>query len=182
VRLLVLAAMVGYALMVLVMTATPLSMVACGFAYVDAAFVIQWHAFAMFVPGFFTGQLIRRFGVTVVIMAGCLLYLICMAVNLSGIEIQNFWFGLVLLGLGWNFTFVGGTTLLTEVYRPEEKAKVQAINDFMVFGTSAAASFSSGALQNLLGWEAVNLAIIAPALIVFAAAFWLRRQRHACAA
>lgn len=173
----VLSAMVGYALMVLVMTATPLSMVAHGFAFTDAAFVIQWHAFAMFAPGFFTGHLIRKFGVTAVIMTGCLIYLVCMAVNLSGISIQSFWFGLVLLGLGWNFTFIGGTTLLTEVHRPEEKAKVQAINDFMVFGTSAVASFSSGALQNLIGWEAVNLAIAAPALIVFMAALWLRRLR-----
>lgn len=174
----VLSAMVGYALMVLVMTATPLSMVNCGFAFTDAAFVIQWHAFAMFAPGFFTGHLIRKFGVTVVIMVGCLLYLVAMGFNLSGIAIENFWFGLVVVGLGWNFTFVGGTTLLTEVYRPEEKAKVQAINDFFVFGTSAVASFSSGALQHLLGWDAVNLAVIAPALIVFVAAFWLHRQRH----
>jgi len=178
----VLSAMVGYALMVLVMTATPLTMVARGFAFDDAAFVIQWHAFAMFAPGFFTGHLIRKFGVSAIIMVGCLLYLACVAVNLSGVALQNFWFGLVLVGLGWNFMFVGGTTLLTEVHRPEETAKVQAINDFMVFGTSAAASFSSGALQNLIGWQAVNLAVIAPALIVFAAALWLRRERHARAA
>lgn len=175
----VLAAMLGYSLMVLVMTATPLSMIACGFAFTDAAFVIQWHAFAMFAPGFFTGHLIKRFGVNLIIMVGCLLYLVCMVVNLSGITIQNFWFGLVLLGVGWNFTFVGGTTLLTEVYRPEEKAKVQAVNDFMVFGASALASFSSGALQNLVGWDAVNLAIIVPAVFVFLVAYWLRRQRHA---
>ena len=173
----VLSAMIGYALMVLVMTATPLSMMACGFTFTDAAFVIQWHAVAMFAPGFFTGHLIRRFGVTTVIMAGCVLYLVCMAVNLAGIAIQNFWFGLVLLGLGWNFTFIGGTTLLTEVHRPEEKAKVQAINDFLVFGTSAVASFSSGALQNLIGWQAVNLAVAVPAVVVIIAALWLRRQR-----
>lgn len=177
----VLSAMVGYALMVLVMTATPLSMVACGFAFPDAAFVIQWHAVAMFAPGFFTGHLIRKFGITAIIMAGCVLFLVCMAVNLAGIDIMNFWFGLVLVGIGWNFTFIGGTTLLTDIYRPEEKAKVQAINDFLVFGLSAIASFASGALQNVYGWQAVNLAITVPALIVFMAAFWLRRWRHAVA-
>ena len=174
----VMSAMLGYALMVLVMTATPLSMIACGFAFTDAAFVIQWHAFAMFAPGFITGHLIRKLGVTMIIMTGCVLYLICMAVNLSGIAIQNFWFGLVLLGVGWNFTFVGGTTLLTEAYRPEEKAKVQAVNDFMVFGAAALASFSSGALQNLLGWDAVNMAIAVPAVFVFVMTFWLRKRRH----
>lgn len=175
----VMAAMLGYALMVLVMTATPLSMIANGFEFSDAAFVIQWHAFAMFAPGFVTGHLIRKLGVTVIIMTGCALYLVCMAVNLSGIEIHNFWFGLVLLGVGWNFTFVGGTTLLTEAYQPAEKAKVQAMNDFFVFGAAAVASFSSGALQNLLGWEAVNMAIAVPAVFVLVMTFRLRQKRHA---
>lgn len=174
----VLSAMIGYGLMVLVMTATPLSMVACGFAFTDAAFVIQWHAFAMFAPGFFTGHLIKKFGVTRIIMAGTVLNLACMAANLAGIEIQNFWSGLVLLGIGWNFMFVGGTALLTETYEPEETSKVQALNDFLVFGTSAVASFSSGFLQARFGWAAVNLAIVIPALAVFAAALWLRIARH----
>ncbi len=177
-----LSAMVGYALMVLVMTATPLSMVACGFAFSDAAFVIQWHALAMFAPGFFTGHLIKRFGVSAVIMAGALINLVAMTANLSGIEIQNFWFGLVLLGLGWNFMFVGGTTLLTETYRTEERAKVQAFNDFLVFGTSAIASFASGALFSTLGWNAVNWAIAVPAVVVFIAAFYLHLNTRNIAA
>ncbi len=175
----VMSGMVGYGLMALVMTATPLSMVACGFEFSDAAFIIQWHAFFMFAPGFLTGHLIRWFGVTVVIMVGTLLMLICMTINTAGISIYHFWFGLVTVGIGWNFMFIGGTTLLTETYRPEEKAKVQAANDFLVFTTAAIASFSSGALQNLVGWTAVNLAVIPPALIVFCVAFWLRTRRHA---
>ncbi len=174
----VLSGMVGYGLMVLVMTATPLSMVACGFEYNDAAFIIQWHAFFMFAPGFFVGNLIKRFGVTIVIMAGCMMMFLCMAINIAGIDILNFWFGLVILGIGWSFMFIGGTTLLTETYRPEEKAKTQAANDFLVFGSSAVASFSSGALQNLVGWTAVNLAIAIPALVVLMMAFWLRSKRH----
>ncbi|MBT6109541.1 MAG: MFS transporter, partial [Rhodospirillales bacterium] len=174
----VMSGMVGYGLMVLVMTATPLSMMACGFVFDDAAFIIQWHAFFMFAPGFLTGHLVRWFGVTVVIMTGTLFMLMAMIANTSGITIYNFWFGLVTLGIGWNFMFIGGTTLLTETYQPEEKAKVQAANDFLVFSTAAIASFSSGALQSLLGWNAVNLAVIAPALIVFCVAFWLRTRRH----
>lgn len=178
----VLSGMIGYGLMVLVMTATPLSMVVCGFEYNDAAFIIQWHAFFMFAPGFVTGQLIRRFGVTAIIMAGCALMLVCMLINTSGVSIHHFWFGLVALGVGWNFMFIGGTTLLTETYRPEEKAKTQAANDFMVFGTSAVASFSSGALQHLAGWDAVNFAIMVPAVIVFCFALRLRYRRRALTA
>lgn len=174
----VMSGMAGYGLMVLVMTATPLSMVACGFTFSDTAFVIQWHAFFMFAPGFLTGHLIRWFGVTFVIMVGTVLMLLSMAVNTAGISIHHFWFGLVFVGIGWNFMFIGGTTLLTETYKPEEKAKVQAANDFMVFTTAAIASFSSGALQNLVGWTAVNLAVIPPALVVFCVAFWLRSRRH----
>ncbi len=175
----VLSAMIGYALMVLVMTATPLSMAACGFGFADSTFVIQWHAVAMYAPSFFTGHLIRRYGITAIIMLGCVLFVFCMVANMAGIDLMNFWLGLVLVGIGWNFTFIGGTTLLTEAYLPEEKAKVQALNDFMVFGLSALAGFASGALQDLYGWDAVNMAVLPPTLVVFFAAFWLRRQRHA---
>jgi MFS family permease len=177
----VMSGMAGYGLMVLVMTATPLSMVACGFDFSDTAFVIQWHAFFMFAPGFLTGHLVRWFGVTVVIMAGALFMLTAMVINVTGISLHHFWFGLVTVGVGWNFMFIGGTTLLTETYTIEEKAKTQAANDFMVFTTAAIASFSSGALQNVLGWTAVNLAVIAPALIIFCVAFWLRTRRHSTA-
>jgi len=170
----ILAGMLGYAVMSLVMTATPLAMEACGFVIGDAARVIQWHAVAMFAPGFFTGHLIRRYGVIRIIFAGVVLNVLCLVMNTTGIAFFNFWFGLVFLGLGWNFMFVGATNLLTEGYRPEERAKVQAANDFLVFAGVAVASFSSGALQEAYGWTAVNLAIALPVTIVFAAVVWYR--------
>lgn len=170
----VLAGMLGYAVMSLVMTATPLAMEACGFFVGDSARVIQWHAIAMFAPSFFTGHLIRRFGVVNILLVGILLNVMTLVLNLSGIDFINFWFGLVCLGLGWNFMFLGATSLLTEGYRPEERAKVQALNDFLVFGAVAIASFSSGALQNGIGWNAVNVAIAVPMTIVFLAIAWYR--------
>jgi predicted MFS family arabinose efflux permease len=115
--------MVGYGTMILVMSATPLSMADCGLTFDDAAFVIQWHALAMFGLSFFTGSLIKRFGVLRVISAGIVLNVGCTAVNLSGVDLANFWLGLVALGLGWNFMFIGGTTLLTECYQPEEQSR-----------------------------------------------------------
>ncbi|GAB6053317.1 MFS transporter [Magnetospira thiophila] len=169
----VLSAMIGYGVMSLVMTATPLAMVACGFAFEDAAFVIQWHVLGMFAPSFFTGWLIRKFGVLRIILVGTLLNVVCMGLNLAGIELMNFWAALLALGIGWNFMFIGGTTLLTRTYQPEERAKVQSINDFSVFGMVALASFSSGALQNMIGWQAVNAAASLPILIAFAAVLWL---------
>jgi len=170
----VVAAMLGYAVMTLVMTATPLAMQFCGFGFDDTATVIQWHALAMFAPNFFTGHLIKRFGVLHIIVIGALLNIGCMAVNLMGIDFANFWLGLVLLGLGWNFMFVGGTTLLTETYRPEEQSKVQAVNDFLVFSLVAAASLSSGVLQHTVGWAAVNAAIALPMMIAFTLTVWFK--------
>ncbi|CCQ74293.1 MFS transporter [Magnetospira sp. QH-2] len=173
----VLSSTLGYGVMSLVMTATPLAMVACGFAFEDAAFVIQWHVLGMFAPSFFTGALIRKFGVLKIILTGTLLNGVCMGMNLMGIELLNFWVALVALGIGWNFMFIGGTTLLTGTYEPEERAKVQSANDFTVFTMVALASFSSGALQNLIGWEAVNAAASLPILIAFAAVVWLWMTR-----
>lgn len=178
----VLAAMIGYGVMNLVMVATPLAMTACGFAFDDAAGVIQWHVLAMFLPSFFTGSLIKRFGVLPIILTGTLLNAGCMALNLMGQDLAHFTLALVLLGLGWNFMFIGGTTLLTETYRPEERSKVQAVNDFAVFTTVAAASFSSGALQDWLGWEAVNAAMSLPILLAFAAVVWLTAHQRRVAA
>ena len=179
----VLSAMIAYGTMMLVMTATPIAMIACGFGFAEAAFVIQWHAVGMFGPSFFTGHLIRRFGVLNIIAVGAVLNAICMAVNLAGIQIANFWIGLVFLGIGWNFMFVGGTALLTETYRPEERFKAQSFNDFLVFSTAALASFSAGAIQHWLGWQAVNAVVALPVLVGFTAAVWLRtRQGHARAA
>ncbi len=151
--------MVGYGIMTLVMTATPIAMIGCGLSVKDAAFVIQWHIFSMFAPSFFTGNLIARFGVMPVIAAGLALLTGCGLVALSGLEVERFLAALILLGLGWNFTFVGATTLLTECYDASERSKVQAANDLMVFAVVAIASFASGGLLNGLGWDAVNFAL-----------------------
>ena len=174
----VVSAMVGYGVMALVMTATPIAMMVSGHAFNDSAFVIQWHALGMFAPSFFTGHLIRRFGALNIILVGALMNLTCVGVNLSGVEVLQFWGALVLLGVGWNFMFIGGTALLTETYRPAERAKVQAFNDFLVFGLVTLGSFSSGVMLNVFGWDAVNYAVIAPVLVAFAATIWLRLVRR----
>jgi MFS family permease len=170
----ILAAVAGYSSMNLVMTATPLSMVGHHFAFSDAAMVIQWHVFAMFAPSFLTGHLIARFGVANIIMAGAALILVCVAVNLSGISLFHYLAALVALGTGWNFMFVGGSALLTSAHEPAEKAKVQGLNEFLVFGSVALASFASGAVQYSLGWLAVNLVVMPLTLIALAATAWLK--------
>ena len=147
--------MVSYGIMNLVMTATPLAMVACNHTVDDAAFVIQWHILAMFAPSFFTGHLINRFGVERIIAAGCLLLTGAGIAALSGIGIIHFWIALVLLGIGWNFGFVGATAMVTDCYHPSERNKVQAANDMAVFAAVVLASFSSGNLLHHVGWEAV---------------------------
>lgn len=172
---------VGYGVMNMLMTSTPLAMVFCGFAFDDAATVIQWHIVGMFLPSFFTGHLIKRFGVINVIGAGAVLQSVAVAVALSGIDFANFWFGLVLLGLGWNFMFIGGTTLLTGAYAPEERAKTQAAHDFMVFGLVAITAFSSGLLHETFGWVAVNLIAIVPIFVVFVSVVWYRNHTRTTA-
>lgn len=150
-------AAVGYGVMILAMTATPLAMVAHHHPVSDAAFVIQAHVLGMFLPSFFTGTIIQRLGVLPVMFTGLVLLGLHVAIAMSGNELLYFISALVLLGIGWNFLYVGGTTLLTEAYAPEEKAKVQAANDFLIFGVVVAASFSSGALLNAFGWRGVNV-------------------------
>jgi MFS family permease len=145
--------------MVLVMTATPLAMLACGFPVTQSATVIQWHVLGMFVPAFFTGSLIDRFGVLPVIVTGAMLLAFEVAAALSGQTFAHFITSLVLLGVGWNFLFIGGTTLLTRAYRPAERAKTQAAHDFINFGAMSVASLSAGGALNLWGWNAVNLAV-----------------------
>jgi len=173
------SAMIGYGVMILIMSATPLAMIDCGFAFEDAAFVIQFHALAMFGPSFFTGTLIRKFGVIRVISAGIVCNIACMVSNVSGVELGNFWFGLIALGLGWNFMYIGGTAVLIDTYRSSEREKSQAANDFLVFATISVATFSSGVLQNGFGWIAVNGAMIAPLLMAAAALFWLAKLNRA---
>jgi MFS family permease len=173
-----LAALVGYAGMAFLMTVTPLAMSAHHHSFESAAFVIEWHILAMFAPSFVTGTLIARFGVMRILIAGSLLFASSIAVNLSGTGIAQFWFGLVLLGLAWNFLYVGGTTLLTETYRPSEKALVQAANDFVIFGTVTFAAAMSGVLHNALGWSTINLIAVPFVAATFAALVWLAASRR----
>ena len=156
---------IGYAVMVLLMTATPLAMMSHGFHFEHSAHVIQWHVLGMFVPSFITGTLITRFGEKKIMLAGCALLLACQLIAQLGSSYMHFSVGLVLLGIGWNFTFIGATTLLTQTYAPSEKAKVQGMNDFLVFGFSAMASLFSGYWQNLLGWQTLNL-IMMPCVLL----------------
>ncbi len=171
--------MVSFGIMNFVMTATPLAMVACGLTVDDAAFVIQWHIVAMFAPSFFTGHLINKFGKERVIGLGLILLAGCGVVALSGIDLTHFWFALVLLGLGWNFGFVGATALVTDCYRPSERNKVQAANDLCVFGMVAFASFSSGKLLHLVGWDAVAGGLFPFVALAFLLIGWLYLQGRA---
>jgi len=169
-------AMLAYGIMNLVMTATPIAMVDCGFASADASWVIQWHVLGMFVPSFFTGHLIARYGVERICLLGMLLLIVAAVVAMLGIDFANFAIALILLGLGWNFGFIGGTTLLTGSYAPSERAKVQGFNDFAIAVTMAIASASSGKLLSALGWNAVNFAVFPMAVLAIALVLWLARQ------
>jgi MFS family permease len=175
----VLAAALSYGVMNLLMTATPLAMGHEHHPYSAAALVIEWHVIGMFAPGFFTGNLIRRFGVLRIMAAGVALNLLCVAIALSGHEVMHFWWALFVLGVGWNFLYVGGTTLLTETYRPEERAKIQGINDSCVFGMMAVSSFSSGLLLHADGWTMLNWISLAPLAALLAALIWIARVRKA---
>jgi MFS family permease len=178
----IIAGALGYAVMSFVMTATPLAILDCNYAFGDAAFIIQWHVVGMYAPGFFTGNLIRRFGALKVIQAGAILNFVCLAFGLSGQDlIGNFWVSLVLLGVGWNFMFVGATTFLTENYRPSEQARVQAINEFCVFGTVAIASLSAGTIYAGAGWVTLLYSAALPVglVLLVVATFAIRRKAQA---
>jgi MFS family permease len=175
------SAMLSYGIMNLMMTSTPLAMHAHEHHFNDAAFVLQWHMIGMYAPSFFTGSLIQRFGVLNVIVVGIVLMFACVVSALSGTMIINFWLAMFLLGVGWNFMYVGGSALLTECHTPAERAKTQAANDFMVFATMAISSMSSGLLLNKNGWSAVNYGTIPFLLLATAATFWLMWQRRAAA-
>lgn len=175
----VIAATLSYGMMNLVMTAAPIAMIDCGFTTANAAWVIQWHVMAMYVPSFFTGQIILRFGAERVCATGLALLGCAATAGLLGISFGHFAVTLILLGLGWNFGFIGGTTLLTECYRPAEREKVQGLNDFAVFGTVAVASLTSGKLLDWFGWGAVNTAIFPMVAVALSLILWvtLRRRR-----
>jgi MFS family permease len=174
----VLSGAIGYGVMNFLMTSTPIAMGACGHPYGDAAFVISSHVIGMFAPSFFTGALIRRLGLLTVLALGAALNLAAIATALAGIAVANFWVALVLLGVGWNFLYIGGTTLLLETYRPEERARAQGANETAIFCMMALSSFLSGVIVTHAGWEKVNLAALPLVAIVLAAIAWLwLRQR-----
>ena len=156
----VFGAAVGYSVMIMVMTATPLAMLGCGLPGESVTPVIQWHVVGMFAPSFFTGHLVKRYGAPRIMQVGFALLLGHVAIALSGLEFLHFASALVLLGVGWNFAFVGGTALLTQTYRPAEQLKVQAINEFLVFGLVAASTLSAGWLYDRYGWATLNLAVV----------------------
>jgi MFS family permease len=171
---------VAYPMMNLVMTSAPLAMKMCGLSLSDSNFGIQWHIVAMYGPSFFTGSLIARFGAPKVVATGLLLEAIGATIGLSGIATLHFWATLIVLGLGWNLGFVGASALVLETHRPQERNKVQAFNDFLVFGTMAIGSFSSGQVLANYGWSAVNLVVYPPVLFglaVLGFTSFARRQR-----
>jgi len=169
----IVSSMFGYGVMTLIMSATPLAMLDCGFAFSDSATVIQAHIIAMFLPSFFTGHLIQRFGVLPIIATGALIQAACAVTNIAGVEFGNFLVANTLVGLGWNFTYVGGSTLLTRTYRPSERARVQASHDFTVYATTATAAALAGFLQQKSGWIAINIAALPLMGIVVGMALWL---------
>ena len=176
----IVCSMGSYALMSLLMTAAPLAIVGCGLGQDNAALGIQWHVMAMFGPSYITGHLIARYGKELVIAIGMGLLALCAVVALAGVNLANFWLALILLGVGWNFGFIGSTAMLTETYRPEEKNTVQGLNDFLVFGSVALASLSSGQLYATIGWERLNLyafPVIAVCLVALGVALVLRWRR-----
>ena len=172
-------AAVSYALMNLVMTSSPLAVVGCGFSKGNAADVVTAHVLAMYAPSFFTGHLIARFGAERIIATGLTILACAGAVAIAGFELTNFFLALVLLGLGWNFGFIGATTMLTAAQRPEERGRLQGLNDLVVFGAVTTASFSSGGLMNCAGgsihtgWQMVNLAMLPFLILAGGAPIWL---------
>lgn len=175
------AAMVGYGVMNLAMTATPLAMEGAGHHFNHVSMTIQWHVVAMFLPSFFTGHLATRFGAKQVIVTGCLLLVASALVAQWGTGLVGFNVALILLGLGWNFTFLPATGLLTESYRPVDKARTQAANEFLVFGTAAITALLAGPLVSGLGWATLNLLLIPVALVPLVVLVWQQRARQASA-
>jgi len=172
----------SYAMMNLVMTSAPLAMLACDHSVADATHGLRWHVLAMYVPSFFTGSLIQRFGVERIVVLGLALIIGSGLVALAGLALWNFWTALVLLGVGWNFSFIGATTMVTQCHTPTERNKVQAFNDFLVFGSMAAASFASGQLLASFGWNAVNYVVFPTILLAGTLLLWRRLQEKAITA
>jgi MFS family permease len=167
-----LVATIAQGVMTLLMTATPIAMQECNHQFADTAFVIEWHIFAMYAPGFFTGLLIARFGEVFMIQVGILIQLLCVGIALSGQGVEQFWLSLLLLGLGWNFTFTAATTLIVHAYTPAERDATQGATNFIIYAFVAALSLSSGALVHYLGWMWVNLGALPLIVISGAATLW----------
>jgi hypothetical protein len=172
------AGMIAFGTMSFLMSASPLAIVACGLSHTEAHRVIFLHVMGMFIPSFFTGNLINRFGLLNVMFCGAAVLLAGVSVALAGTTDWHFRIALTLNGIGWNFLFIGATTLVTSCYEPSERGKAQALNDFLVFGTTATASFLAGFLQEQLGWFPLNRASIGLILIAVTAVAWLRVQRY----
>lgn len=175
------ASALSYGVMNLLMAATPLAMQVCGFPFDDAALVLEWHVIGMFAPGFFTGHLIKRFGIQAVMWVGVLLNAACIGIALSGQDLHQFLAALLLLGVGWNFVFTASTTLALQAYRPEEKDRAQAAINFCVFATMAFTSFASGALVTTQGWSLLNVGSMLPVALMAGALLWLRAETAASA-
>ena len=169
---------VSYVVMNLLMTSAPIAMVGCGHSVTISTLGIQWHVLGMYAPSFVTGHLIVRFGVFRVISAGLALLLLSAVVGAGGLSVAHFWISLALVGIGWNFAFIGATTLVTLCHRPEERNKVQSFNDFLIFGTMALGSFASGKMMATVGWEWVNIAAFVPVLVVALLLVWLKFNRR----
>jgi MFS family permease len=175
-RVSIFGAAIGYAVMIMVMTATPLAILGCGLPGTSVTPVIQWHVVGMFAPSFFTGSLIKRYGAPRIMRIGFVLLLGQVVLALSGVAFLHFLSALVLLGVGWNFAFIGGTTLLTQTYRPAEQLKVQAVNEFAVFGLVAVATLSAGWLYDRFGWVTLNLAVLPLLAAALIATFGIERS------
>ncbi len=174
----VFAAMVAYAVMNILMTATPLAMIGCGFDFTKAAGVIEWHVLGMFVPAFFTGSLIEKFGSRMMILAGGILFVFCIAINIHGESIWHFRAALVILGVGWNFMFIAATGLFSQSYRSQNKAKAQAFNEFVVFGCVTVTALLSGWLESTVGWQNLNIYVLPFVLaVILLFAFSARKSR-----
>jgi predicted MFS family arabinose efflux permease len=171
-----LAGALAYGVMNLLMAATPLAMQQCGLPFSDAALVLSWHVIAMFAPGFFTGNLIKRYGSLPIMTVGVGLNLACVAIALSGVELHQFVIALFLLGVGWNFLFTGATTLSLSTYRPEERDRAQGFLNFCMFATLALTSLSSGVVVTTRGWDWLNWASLVPIALVALGLAWLRLQ------
>jgi MFS family permease len=174
----VVACAFGYGVMNLLMAATPIAMAMCSHPFANTALVLEWHVLGMFVPSFFTGNLVKRFGALPIMAIGVVLNAVCIAVALSGIDLAHFVVALLTLGVGWNFLFIGGTALVTTAYRPEEKTTAQAAMDTTIFATMTVTSFSSGALVTTRGWSWINIGSIVPVLLIATALAWFAARRR----